>query len=300
MRRYTQDVIFLHALTPLSPGTGTTVDVIDQPVAREKATTLPFLPGATLKGVLRAGLKPPESQAAECALWRLAFGPEGKDAPDHAGALVFNDARLLLLPVRSERGVFAWATSPFVLRRFRRDLPETAALPAFPDQIGQESVVLTKDSALRSGRSVVLEELELKEDVASNVTELAQWLAARILDQADRRDFEERLAILSDEAFTFLGQTATEVVARIRIKDETRTVDQGGLWYEEALPAETMLSCFVLAYPGRRPELEVAPEQILSMLNGIHEGTWTMGGKETIGRGRVRLRRLEAQAGGRS
>ncbi|MCI5166291.1 MAG: type III-B CRISPR module RAMP protein Cmr4, partial [Candidatus Electrothrix sp. GM3_4] len=37
------------------------------------------------------------------------------------------------------------------------------------------------------------------------------------------------------------AETATEVRARIRIEPGTRTVADGQLWYEENLPAETLL-----------------------------------------------------------
>jgi CRISPR/Cas system CMR subunit Cmr4 (Cas7 group RAMP superfamily) len=40
-------------------------------------------------------------------------------------ATQFADARLLLLPVRSLAGTFAWVTSPYVLRRFARDVDAT-------------------------------------------------------------------------------------------------------------------------------------------------------------------------------
>ncbi|WP_298819062.1 RAMP superfamily CRISPR-associated protein [Chloroflexus sp.] len=44
---------FLHALSPLHAGTGQGSGVIDLPIAREKATGIPYLPGSSVKGVLR-------------------------------------------------------------------------------------------------------------------------------------------------------------------------------------------------------------------------------------------------------
>ncbi len=46
-------LLFTHALSPLHAGTGQGVGVIDLPIAREKATGLPFLPGSSVKGTLR-------------------------------------------------------------------------------------------------------------------------------------------------------------------------------------------------------------------------------------------------------
>jgi CRISPR/Cas system CMR subunit Cmr4 (Cas7 group RAMP superfamily) len=43
----------LHAFSPLHAGTGHAADVIDLPTARYKATGIPFVPGSSIKGVLR-------------------------------------------------------------------------------------------------------------------------------------------------------------------------------------------------------------------------------------------------------
>ncbi len=43
----------IHALSPLHAGTGHAADVVDLPTARMKATGIPFLPGSSIKGVLR-------------------------------------------------------------------------------------------------------------------------------------------------------------------------------------------------------------------------------------------------------
>ena len=46
-------LLFLRALSPLHAGTGQGIGAIDLPIAREKATGIPYLPGSSLKGVLR-------------------------------------------------------------------------------------------------------------------------------------------------------------------------------------------------------------------------------------------------------
>ena len=51
-------LLFTHAFSPLYAGTGQGVGVIDLPIAREKATNLPYLPGSSLKGVLRDACDP--------------------------------------------------------------------------------------------------------------------------------------------------------------------------------------------------------------------------------------------------
>ncbi|MCS6884030.1 MAG: type III-B CRISPR module RAMP protein Cmr4 [Acidobacteriota bacterium] len=99
---------------PLHAGTGQGIGVIDLPIARERSTNLPYLPGSSLKGVLR-----------DCCpndIARKIFGAERMEQELYARSLHLTDQRLLLLPVRSLAGTFAWTTSKLVLTRFSRDL----------------------------------------------------------------------------------------------------------------------------------------------------------------------------------
>src|SRR5712692_8408987 len=125
---------FVHALSPLHAGTGQGAGIIDLPIAREKATGLPFLPGSSLKGPLRARCKPEYA--------RQVFGPEAADMQtenNHASSAQFSDQRLLLLPIRSLAGTFAWVTSPYVLRRLARDIEDAQIdLPDKPIPVIQD------------------------------------------------------------------------------------------------------------------------------------------------------------------
>src|SRR5579883_3032511 len=107
----------VHALSALHAGTGQGSGTIDLPIAREKATGLPYLPGSSLKGTLRTHCA--EEKRKEI------FGSENAEGGfANAGMIQISDQRLLLLPVRSLAGTFAWVTSPYVLRRLKRDLAE--------------------------------------------------------------------------------------------------------------------------------------------------------------------------------
>ena len=116
----TTRLLFIHALSALHAGTSQGVGVIDLPIARETATGLPYLPGSSIKGTLRdsGDIKDDDKQ--------FLFGPNTEYASDNAGSAQFADARMLLLPVRSLAGTYAWVTSPYVLQRFIRDIGATA------------------------------------------------------------------------------------------------------------------------------------------------------------------------------
>jgi CRISPR-associated protein Cmr4 len=284
-------LLFMHALSPLHAGTGQGVGVIDLPIAREKATGLPYVPGSSTKGVLRDKCEAldaaqPEKKPASIAI----FGPKTDNAEAHAGGAIFADQRLLLLPVRSLYGTFAWVTCPYVLHRFTRDLREVfpnVSLPPVPIPDVGGAGVAEEGSALAVANTIYLEDLDLMAMPGEQVTAWATALGKYIF--ADEAVWQSaltaRLCIVPDDLFTFMLTTATEVVARIRLQEESKTVVDGGLWYEEALPSETVLSGLVLAQKVNG----VAPETTLKAVGTLARGILQVGGKATVGRGLCRL-----------
>jgi len=117
-------LLTFRTLTPLHVGSGTSVSYIDLPIARERHTDFPVIPGSGIKGVIRdvATRKEKDVKGKNPCSVENVFGPEpGKDK--HRSALAaFTDAKILFYPVRSLRGVFALITSPYVLRRFAEDM----------------------------------------------------------------------------------------------------------------------------------------------------------------------------------
>jgi CRISPR-associated protein Cmr4 len=279
-------LLVLHALTPVHTGTGQAVDVVDLPVAREKVTGWPVIPASSIKGVLRDACCSKDPRHGK------AFGgPDPGDAPEggstrhFAGNLLFSDGRLLCFPVRSFAGVFAWTTCPSALERLARDC-RAAGLKDPPRLAGPKdlsSVLVTESTRLRdSGDRVILEEFDLK--VADpRVDELAKDIASRVFEDENwRESFVSRFAVLHDDLFTTLTETATEVVARVALMDETKTVRPGALWYEEAVPAESIFAC-PLIDAGRNGDDLVGwlADQTISPVQ--------IGVNATVGRGLMRL-----------
>ncbi len=273
-------LLFLHALSPLHAGTGQGIGAIDLPIAREKATGIPYLPGSSLKGALR-------DRAASWERHTLfaVFGPDTDSASDHAGALQVGDAKLLLLPVRSLYGVFALVTSPYLLERFRREAEMVGLkVPEVPEVPSAEHLLLAPGArVLGDGNTVYLEDLDLKAQPGAEAWE--NWLAERL--EAPVRG---RLAVVHDDLMGYLLETATEVVARIRLDDGTKTVAQGALWYEENLPAESVLYSLLRAEASRRKEKSLSAEEVFNQVKGLLEGAVQLGGKATVGRGLCALK----------
>jgi CRISPR-associated protein Cmr4 len=283
---------FIHALSPLHAGTGQGTGVIDLPIAREKATGLPFLPGSSLKGSLRARC----TDSQEC---RLVFGPDADATQtdnNHASSALFSDQRLLLFPVRTLVGTFAWVTSPYVLHRLVRDIKDAGlelpekAIPHIQDE--KSCAVIDTTNKIQVDASVYLEELELENIQASDseaASAWARWIAERVFpNEPDWQTMlQERFCIVHDDVFSFLLETATEIMARIKLKADAKTVEDGGLWYEEALPIETILSGIVLAVPTK--SLNIQADYVFRVLKKLTDTTLQLGGKATVGRGLCRV-----------
>ncbi len=271
-------ILFLRALSPLHPGTGQGVGSIDLPIARERSTGIPYLPGSSIKGVLRDAANTKIDKDKLLAL----FGPETGSASEFAGAAVFGDAKLLLFPVRSLAGVFAYITSPYLLERFAQEAGyaglEPPKLPAAPTS--DTWCRLASGSTLKMGDKVYLEDLDLSHQEAKELGEWEGWLA-----QHSEAPVKGRLCLVHDDVMGFLLETATEVVARIRLEDQTKTVAKGALWYEESLPAESLLYSLLSLGSSRKKEVAVALDDLKPLL-----GFAQMGGKASVGRGLCHLR----------
>jgi len=267
----------LHALSPLHAGTGHAADVIDLPIARMKATGIPIVPGSSIKGVLRDACRQVDYERTEAV-----FGPSD-DPAAHAGALIVGDARLLALPVRSFRGTFTWVSSPLLLRLAKRDLV-ASELPV-PHMAGRSAQVASENVCVYQKR-LYLEDIDLPAESSADVKTWAQRLAALAALEDDL--FTRRFVVVDDDTLTFLWETATQVDARVRLDDATRTVAQGALWLEESLPPETLLIGLLAADRSRRPETEMTPDAVLDFALP-KETILQFGGKATIGRGRCRI-----------
>ena len=89
----------------------------------------------------------------------------------------------------------------------------------------------------------------------------------------------------SDDVLGFLLQTATEITARIQLEPSTKTVKRGALWYEEALPAETVLTGLLVASPEKAEAAEV-----FTTVSNLTKTALQIGGNVTVGRGLCQLR----------
>ena len=192
-------IVGMLAETFIHPGSGQNVGAIDLPVAREAATSYPYIAGSSLKGALRDAYEQKEDKdKADDIL--------GK--PDQAGDVVVSDGRLLLLPVRSLTGAYKWVTCGHVLERFLRDLKRSGHA---------QDITLPKvdtKHALSQGNGTLF--LEERSFSIANAPEpaLVDVLKTYIphTDVAER--LSERLVILHDDDFTWFARYGLAIQAR--------------------------------------------------------------------------------------
>ncbi len=307
-------IMFLHAQTALHPGSGTALGVVDLPVQRERHTQWPVIPGSALKGILRDRCREKTRNGATTrrdadadAELVVAFGPPTAtaDADKHAGALAVTDARSLAFPVRSLKGVFAWVTCPAVLGRLVRDLnlASKQSKGVSLDKAPQPSQALCRNPGplIVDGEQIVLEEFDFT--CVGDCKQWADWLADSAISDNDpltREKLPERLVVLHDDDFCHFVRHATEVVARIGLDYDKKTVRDGALFYQEFLPAETLFYALVLANESRRNGgAPKSAAEILDYLNAHvpDDSVLQIGGDETIGKGLCAVKMITRKEG---
>ena len=299
-------IYWLHCLSPTHVGAGRGVGYIDLPIHRDKVTNWPVIPGSAFKGVWVNHYERLEANRAASSddlstrrqrssrELRLAFGlasrDDGTDA--NAGALIPTDARLVCLPVRSFQGTFAWCTSALALRMLQRDLALAGEKDSPPDLVGPEAgtVFQAKGSVLAEGGKTYLEDLDFATKETDEADRWAKWIANQVFpgDSVWQPEFRRRFAVLPDLVFDFLTETGTEVTTRVQIDDNTKTVVGGTLWNEESLPAETILVGLIACDRIYAKDADGISEDGLLAKYANDPLALQIGGKATVGRGRVR------------
>ncbi len=293
-----KSMMFIYVETPLHAGTGRALGTVDLPIQRERATGYPMIQASGVKGRLRAHYKGSMDNNDLLAV----FGPETPNASEHAGALSFGDARLLLFPVRSLAGVFAWCTSVDALARFQREIaligvPLDIKLPKDKDGAplspqGNKAWVSGKRNKVESTNTIVLEEFAFEIE-GQDISNVAGELATALPDGAEyaywKKTLKESLCILPEDAFRDFTLYATEVQTHIKLDPEKKTVETGALWTAESLPVDTIMYVPLIANQSREGKKQSA-KTVLEKVTNNPPPRINFGGDETTGQGYVAVR----------
>lgn len=290
---------FIRTISSLHAGSGNDLGVIDLPIQREKHTSFPKIESSSLKGSIREAF---EKNVIDETKIHLTFGFDGASASDgsktkfngndeFSGCLAFTDARLLLFPVRSAKGVFAFITCPYVLKRYNEDMK----IAGSEDNIDYSKInpavgecIVSNETEIEIKGNVILEEYNFK--VNSEKFNFKNFPAGT--------EILKKTVILNDDDFKDFVNLSTEVITRTKIDNETGTVARGALFNEEYLPPETIMYFLVFASTVFQKEETLKNEfkdenAVMEFFSdGIPE-YFQIGGNATFGKGIVNVMNKE-------
>ena len=298
-----QKAIFFYAVSPVHMGAGTATGLIDNPIQRERHTHHPSFAGSGIKGALRHSF---EAIGGDTKLLHPLFGPEPQPESGelHAGAISFGDAQLVALPVRCLKNSYVYATCPQALSRCQRLLALTGRKMSWEiPQVAESKCVVANDKLLsdggaEGGKKLHLEAFEYDATLQDSIIkEIGRELADQGLPKDDEyKFFREKLAddlvVLSDTDFAYFAEYATLVEPHVRIDDKTGTAADGGLFYTENLPPESLLIAPLLASRSRDGKNEMKAEEVMAKIENFITccQLLQLGGDATTGRGLVTAR----------
>ncbi|MEM3933129.1 MAG: type III-B CRISPR module RAMP protein Cmr4 [Thermoplasmata archaeon] len=278
-------MVSIYVETPMHPGSGAVINSpVDLPIQRERHTDYPIIQGSTLKGVLRSCAE--NVGFSEDDVKRI-FGPEKGE--EGAGAIAVTDGKILAFPVRTLAGAFGWVTCPTVLSRFQRDLINAGfeAKWDIPEVPSDTSAIVPKNSGVKIENFVYIEDFRLSIDDSKNISNIVDAIQL-LLPEGDvykliRDKLAKDLIVISDEVFKYLVKYATEITPRIKIDPQTGKAAEGALFYEEYLPADTLMYALILLTK------RVKNDDVTKLLN-FKNKVIQIGGNETVGRGFAKIR----------
>ena len=262
-------------------GAGQAVDIIDNPIQRERHTEHPCFAGSGIKGAVRHSYEALGGQKED--IDRL-LGPDAQSSTLHAGAVSFGDAQLVALPVRSLKGGYVYATCPQALARAQRLLNLGAAVANWPALEVEDGHCLLTNTSLLSGSKLHLEAFEYIANESKPLAAIADDLASKALpDEPTFQFFRDKLktdlVVLSDTDFGYFAKHAMLVEPHVRIDEQT-----------ENLPPESLLIAPLLASQTRtgKKDNDRSAEEVFDTIHKLLNGRLLqIGGDATTGRGLV-------------
>jgi CRISPR-associated protein Cmr4 len=325
--------LFFRTETPLHAGSGSDLGHIDLPIQREKHTDLPNIQSSGLKGAFRQNIEDNVTSSEDKIGVHLVFGydkdihdknvqdkiendkvkaffakPEDND---YSGSLAFTDARLLLFPIKSFKGVYALATCEMIITKFKKEINHICnlanSITATIKDVTSDRIAVANENFLKINEKVILEEYAFNIETEQN-TEIAKLVNElnTLMGCDANSDITNRLVILPNDVFRDFTRLSTEVITRTKIDNATGTVQGGALFTEEYLPAESYLYTIVASSnvfqtkAGREkrekehPNLKLSTDtEVMTFFKHKVKDVMQIGGSSTLGKGIVKLLNLK-------
>lgn len=281
----------LSAHTWIHAGSGEKDGVVDLPIQREAHTGWPVIFGSSLKGAMRSA-----ATLNKVAIdIKTLFGPdalnEGATSDKiHAGALMVSDARLIWLPIRSLTTHTRYVTCPALLRRLLADMARAGQRSELKVPAVQNLDALVSK---KQQERLYLEEYAFTVQASTEISSWCQLLAQ--FGELSEEEVAEQLMVISNDQFAHLCQAAIPLHPHIAIDYETKSVKDGALWYEEALPPETLFYTLLVLNDARDNSGLKADELANQTRQSLIEERpyLQVGGNESTGMGWLKLTQVE-------
>ncbi len=280
-----KDLMMLYALTSIHVGSGDDLNYIDLPIQREKHTNFPKIEASSLKGSVRQAMG--DSEEVNAILGN-------KENGDIASAVSLSDARLLFFPIKSAKGIFAYATCPFAIKRFMSDCKIVGITDFEQDNFnwlsGEKScVVPCKSAIVFNNESVVLDEYVFLVEANENLKKFSEIIKTNLPELIDS-DFLSRVILINDDNFKFFVTNSTEVVTRIKINGDSGITEDTALFTQENLPPESILYSLLFFSDSKIPQKNngesIPPQEVRKKFDKLFaDEIFQIGGDMTLGKG---------------
>lgn len=269
-------LVLAYAVTPIHVGAGRAPGVVDLPVQRD-TIGYPIVYGSSFKGVLRSYFEEVKKKGngsgqgenwgkvVDCLFGGDIEGPGDKPA----GRLIFTDLIPVFYPVASLDG-YVYVTTDYLLRRV--------------DDI--MSVVGTGNNKIFVEDGNVVGELRVI---------LTRVMYSKVIKPGDEITGLGSLIKNTDKIYVLSNKDGLRVIESALIRVTRNVLDDKkktsrNIWTEEYIPHGTVFIGAIFETKRRAEECEdVEAENAIKKLNGA---SVFMGGKETVGKGLVRLKVL--------
>ncbi len=276
-------IFSFYTVSPMHAGSGASVAAVDLPIQRERHTGWPHVQASSMKGALRSHFRNfcAGDEKDSRYLLNIIFGSDEQDSWEKfdedktalPGAISVTDGKLFSFPVRSDIAPFISVTSPQVLKRLTSDMQMTGI--SFSLKIPE----VLKDKAV-SVNCATLKNKIILEDAVVEIT-------SNIEDSSIKNLFPdvEKLIIISDEMFDYCVTSCTEIQTNIKIDSRTGSAEEGGLRYQELLPADSALYSIIHFSPQIHKNNKYESLTIKNHIIDTIKNFVQIGGEETLGRG---------------
>jgi len=237
--------------------------LIDKSIQRDVLTGLPCINASSLKGSLNEFFAVKKKGKVDLV---KVFGADKTDdsRETQKGSYAFFDAQLLSIPVQSNNRLFYRATSPGVLKRFVEQL-NLFGIKCADFNLNFElsqPIIFTEDETKLGDFSA--NKMEITEDNTNEIKRIEHLIGKDI-------------AIFSDNNFKELcDDDNLPIIARNKLENG----ESKNLWYEQALPQETIFYSLFLS-PDDDITKDILEEEIVQI-----------GANATIGFGYCQFKQL--------